>query len=235
MLLLCHIFIGALLGLLIYRWKGEIMAVPLAALGAILPDLVDKPLGHLLLQETLDNGRIFGHSLLFTGMVFTIVAVVGWKKYSPLVIALLAGLISHLILDAMWMLPTTLFWPLLGPFPQESYPDYFSTSVVRELLAPSEYAFLGGIGLIAAALWNDRLGPLQRVGDVLLRNRRVVYAALFIIGGAYIVLAAVHILEGSLTGQNELILAVALLFGGAMLRSLDPGGERQLQHHVGEH
>ena len=80
MLLLCHIFIGALLGLLIYRWKGEIMAVPLAALGAILPDLVDKPLGHLLLQETLDNGRIFGHSLLFTGMVFTIAAVVGGRN-----------------------------------------------------------------------------------------------------------------------------------------------------------
>ena len=45
-------FIGALIGYAIYRWKGDALAIPVAMVAAILPDLVDKPLtytvaGHL--------------------------------------------------------------------------------------------------------------------------------------------------------------------------------------------
>jgi len=35
------------------------------ALGAILPDLIDKPIGRILLGESVANGRLFGHTLLF--------------------------------------------------------------------------------------------------------------------------------------------------------------------------
>jgi hypothetical protein len=34
-------------------------------LGAILPDLIDKPIGRILLGESVANGRLFGHTLLF--------------------------------------------------------------------------------------------------------------------------------------------------------------------------
>lgn len=35
------------------------------AIGAILPDLIDKPIGRILLGESVANGRLFGHTLLF--------------------------------------------------------------------------------------------------------------------------------------------------------------------------
>ena len=68
MLLLCHLFIGLSLGLLLYAWLKEEWIILAVALGAILPDLIDKPLGHLLLNETLNNGRIFFHGLLAAGV-----------------------------------------------------------------------------------------------------------------------------------------------------------------------
>ena len=33
------------------------------AIGAIFPDLIDKPVGRILLGESVANGRLFGHSL----------------------------------------------------------------------------------------------------------------------------------------------------------------------------
>lgn len=223
-LLLCHLFIGALIGFAIYRWKGEALAVPVAMVAAILPDLVDKPLGHLFLQNTLDNGRIFAHSLLFLGIVACIAGVVAWKQYRPLAVALLAGVVSHLLLDGMWDNPTTLFWPLLGPFAQDHYPDYFGNAIVSELTAPSEYAFLLGIGVIAAAVLYERLGPrLRSIGDALLRNRRIVYGAMMIIGIVQLVTAFVTLANDPAVAQNEFVLAVALMLGGASLVRLDPG------------
>ncbi|OEU51521.1 MAG: hypothetical protein BA871_09955 [Desulfuromonadales bacterium C00003096] len=35
------------------------------AIGVILPDLIDKPIGRILLGESVANGRLFGHTLLF--------------------------------------------------------------------------------------------------------------------------------------------------------------------------
>lgn len=220
MLLACHLFIGALIGYVVFRWKGSALAIPVAMVAALLPDLVDKPLGHLFLQDTLDNGRIFAHGLFFIGMIAAASFAVR-KKHGPLAIALVAGVASHLILDGMWGNPTTLFWPLLGPFTQEQYPDYFGNAVVAELTAPSEYAFMLGVAVIAAAVWGDRLGPrLSSLGNILLRHRRIVYGLMMLVGVGYLIMA----LAGGMGAQNELILSAALLAGGASLQYLDPAG-----------
>jgi len=221
-LVLCHLFVGALLGLAIYKWKGDVLAVPVAAVAAILPDLVDKPLGHIFLQATLDNGRIFGHSLLFMGALVGLTAALTWRQHRVLALALLAGIASHFVLDAMWALPTTLFWPLLGPFTPGHYPDYFGNSIVAELTSLSEYAFLLGLVLIGASLYRDRLGPrLRTLADFIVRHRRAVYAVLIAFGIVQLVLAALAFLDDPIEGQNKLIAAVALLAGGAALRSLE--------------
>jgi len=34
-------------------------------IGALLPDLIDKPIGKIMLAESLSNGRLFAHSFLF--------------------------------------------------------------------------------------------------------------------------------------------------------------------------
>ncbi len=38
----------------------------LVAVGAMLPDVVDKPLGIYLLRRQLRNGRVYGHTLLLS-------------------------------------------------------------------------------------------------------------------------------------------------------------------------
>jgi len=82
------------------------------ALGALGPDLVDKPLS--LLAEPLSNGRTFGHTLASALFLLLVggLARRGRRARAPLLLAL--GWASHLVLDRMWNRPETLFWPLLG-------------------------------------------------------------------------------------------------------------------------
>ncbi len=99
--------------------------VRLLLLGSILPDIIDKPLGHLLLPG--DNGRIFAHTLLFAVSILLIGFI--WKP----VLSLSLGVSFHHILDGMFRDLKTSFWPLLGPF--ESY-DFNVSQWFDALLDP---------------------------------------------------------------------------------------------------
>ena len=219
MLLACHLFIGALIGYAVFRWKGNALAIPVAMLAALLPDLVEKPLGHLFLQDTLDNGRIIAHTLFFLGML-AVASLAFRKSYGAGIPWWPEWLRTHP--QTGCGTTTRLFWPLLGPFARDHYPDYFGNAVVVELTSLSEYAFMLGVALIVAAVWGDRLGPtLRRLGDVLLRHRRVVYGVMLLVGAWYLVLG----IASGMEVQNELIVSAALLVGGASLLYLDPSGQ----------
>lgn len=88
--------------------------VRLLMFGALLSDIIDKPLGLLLFRETLASGRIFGHTLLF----LVLIVVTGFYLYrrhkKTWLLILSFGTFMHLILDQMWQPPQTLFWPLFG-------------------------------------------------------------------------------------------------------------------------
>ncbi len=84
----------------------------LVLVGSLLPDIIDKPLGIIL----LGNGRAFAHSLLFN---FILISIGIWLYYKRrrsgfLIFSLCSA--GHLILDEMWHNPVTLFWPLYGRF-----------------------------------------------------------------------------------------------------------------------
>jgi membrane-bound metal-dependent hydrolase YbcI (DUF457 family) len=81
--------------------------------GGMLPDLIDKPLGHLALP--LNNGRIFAHTLLFAIVLLS--AGIVFRKLLPLSL----GVSSHQLLDSMFSDPGTALWPLLGPFPETEF------------------------------------------------------------------------------------------------------------------
>ena len=162
--------IGAILGLMLYRRVGIRSVVPVAALGAILPDIIDKPLGHLLLQSTLDSGRIYAHTLLFLGMV-TLAGVAAWRfRPTPLVLILALGIASHLVLDTMWDNPVTLFWPTLGPFMPFHYPDYFEASFITEITSPLEWLFGASLFIILMTMYREELGAW---GHIAVRTRSI--------------------------------------------------------------
>jgi membrane-bound metal-dependent hydrolase YbcI (DUF457 family) len=105
---------GATIAIARYIFRDDRMDLRMLLVGALLPDLIDTPVG-LLFYGRLHSVRLFTHSLLLAAVVM--VAVVRWtrrgrprKMWMPLAI----GLLLHLLLDAMWLDPETLWWPLLG-------------------------------------------------------------------------------------------------------------------------
>jgi inner membrane protein len=91
-------------------------------IGSLLPDIIDKPIGHAFLS----NGRVFSHTLLFLVLV-TVIGLIVYKKNKGLWgLSLAAGIFTHLVLDTMWLAPHTLFWPFLWwVFEREDYGDYW--------------------------------------------------------------------------------------------------------------
>jgi len=88
------------------------------ALGSILPDIIDKPLG-LLLFGSPNMGRTFAHTLLF----LLILGAISLRLRDIRLASLTWGVFIHLILDSMWSSPVILLWPLLGGFPPAPYLD----------------------------------------------------------------------------------------------------------------
>ena len=87
------------------------------AIGSLLPDMIDKPVGMILLP--INNGRIFGHTLLFV----LILLIIGLKYRKSLFLSFASFL--HLIEDEIWNEPETLFWPLLGEFPAKEHSSFY--------------------------------------------------------------------------------------------------------------
>jgi inner membrane protein len=79
-------------------------------IGALLPDIIDKPLGLLFLS----NGRVFSHSLAFLGLLCVVGAALYGLKGRTWMFALAFGTLFHLVLDFMWQTPDVLFWPGYG-------------------------------------------------------------------------------------------------------------------------
>ena len=87
----------------------------LLILGSLLPDIIDKPLGHWLFPDFFHNsGRIFAHSMLF----LIIIGVIGIAAYrirrGTGLLVLSSGIAMHLLTDAIWDDPKTALWPFLG-------------------------------------------------------------------------------------------------------------------------
>jgi membrane-bound metal-dependent hydrolase YbcI (DUF457 family) len=89
---------------------GKHIDIRFLLIGAILPDIIDKPLGLF----NIGSGRSISHTLLFL-LIFTLLGLIlyaahRWKR----ILVLAAGILAHLILDSMWLNPHTLFWPFYG-------------------------------------------------------------------------------------------------------------------------
>ena len=65
------ITLGIFFGLEILVPKFRVITDPtFLAIGALLPDLIDKPLGRVIFAHGIANGRIIGHTLFFSLILF---------------------------------------------------------------------------------------------------------------------------------------------------------------------
>lgn len=127
--------------------------------GALFPDLVDKPLAWYL--NVLPTGRTLAHSLLvLVPLCLAVYLVARYYDRAEYGFAFGLGAISHTLIDAapvLWNDEATanfLLWPLI---PVETYGEEGSPSVIElfmnSLSDPyflSEFVFLG----LALMLWN---------------------------------------------------------------------------------
>lgn len=144
----------------------------LLLLGAMLPDIIDKPVGVYLFHDTFGSGRIFAHTLLF---LLALAAIGTWRYRRSAgagVLTLAAGTFMHLVLDGIWRSPETLFWPVFGL----DFPEYETENFLREMLErlvhkPSAYIpeFVGlaiGIAVTVRMLKGGRLVRFLKTGTL---------------------------------------------------------------------
>jgi len=91
------------------------------AVGSMLPDIIDKPLG-LIVFGSPSMGRTVAHTLLF----LVLLAALSFYSRDVRLFSLTWGVFIHLTLDSMWNSPKILLWPLLGPFPSAPILDTMS-------------------------------------------------------------------------------------------------------------
>jgi hypothetical protein len=124
MLLFGHIGVtpGAFIVLgILYPQIKTIIDKKYLTIRALLPDLLNKLLGMVIFSSFLVNGRIIGHTLLFSVIILLIGLFLYDKKKDIRIISLATGSFFHLTEDKIWGDPVTLFWPLLGwGFPKDS-------------------------------------------------------------------------------------------------------------------
>lgn len=142
-------------------------------IASILPDIIDKAVGLIILKEDISNGRIFTHALLVVGTVsFYIMALykvrTGHIRKS---IFYTVPVWMHLILDRMWEEPATLLWPLFGThFPRIDIEitDYFSILFSEPYILFGEV--LGGL-IIIVIIAKHRLYKYTNLHDFLKQGK----------------------------------------------------------------
>lgn len=232
MLVFCHLFVGAAIGLALTRATGDRRLVVAGLFAGILPDLIDKPLGHLLLASTLDNGRLVAHSLAFLFVLLVAVSMLlrGRRPWLALVIAL--GVLSHQLLDAMWRDPPAWYFPLLGPFVPGHYPDYFLSGLAAELGSPSEWLFGAATLALVLAVFRPTFipaGVLRLAGrllPVLAVGVGLVGLVALISGG----FGLPTLFGPGIIPRDEILLGLAALGGAVVVwREGDGPGRERLQ------
>lgn len=137
---LAHMGIPALV---VTRFRRDV-DLKLFLIALMLPDIIDKPLGHLVLTS-LNNGRIIAHTLLF----LTLLLLASVRSERMRWVAL--GVAIHHLMDLMFMDPTTYLWPLLGPFPRT---DFRPSEWIEGILSNRWYLageVIGGLSVLYLA------------------------------------------------------------------------------------
>lgn len=129
-----HLALGLVIGLLIQvlRKETEPLFPFLVSISAMIPDMIDKPIGSLLFQK----GRWIAHSLLFciiTGLVlyqtqkFWLSRINSYLSHFRFQLpvstslAITIGTLVHLLGDQPGLEPVVLLWPLLGQIPETGH------------------------------------------------------------------------------------------------------------------
>lgn len=135
-----------------------------AAVAALLPDLIDKPLSLTLMSDSRTSQGV-SHTLLGQALLTLAVARLRprWLLY-----ALISN--SHLLADQMWKYPHTLFFPFSGRLDSWKFMgtpsamlDAYAEIVTRPAIVAVEAVGLALLGWVVRRGKLYRKGPLSRL------------------------------------------------------------------------
>jgi inner membrane protein len=112
-MLLWHL--GASLWLFRWIFRDPKVDVRFLLLGAILPDLIDLPIGTVLFADRYSTGELWFHSLLVpTVYMIAVLLLTRRGRRRRAWMALGIGWLLHLLLDGMWADENVFLWPFFG-------------------------------------------------------------------------------------------------------------------------
>ena len=107
--------IGASLWLFRWIFRDPKVDVRFLLFGAILPDLIDLPVGTVLLADRYSTGELWFHSLLLpTIYMAAVLALTRRGRRRRAWMALGVGWLFHLLIDGMWVSQEVFLWPFFG-------------------------------------------------------------------------------------------------------------------------
>lgn len=137
------------------RWVDRTVDLRWVIFLTLLADLIDKPVGLVIFRDSINNGRIYFHSLL-VNLLLT-VALLAFRK--PFVYPL--ALWMHQLCDRMWMRPWVALWPFTGAFSYRDLPlDAWVYSVVNPYNVVTEVI---GLAVMTALVLHYRLHDRRRL------------------------------------------------------------------------
>ncbi|MGI9609379.1 MAG: metal-dependent hydrolase, partial [Acidimicrobiia bacterium] len=140
----------------LFRWifRDPKVDVRFLMVGALLPDLVDMPVGTLLLAERFSTGELWLHSLLLPSVYMSVVLLLTRRgRRRRAYMALGVGWLFHLLLDGMWASPEVFLWPFFGWEIPAGLAPYWPLAWERALDDPWRWV-LELVGLVYLAwLW----------------------------------------------------------------------------------
>lgn len=142
-----------------YVFRDPQMDLRWLAVGALLPDIVDKPIGSIFWNDVFHSHRLFGHALVapVAGLLLVMAVTRRGTASRKAAIALVLGWFIHLLLDGVWVSPDGFLWPLFGfDFPRVTGSEFgalLSDMVSNPLVWVGEA--VGAIYLVY--LWRARL------------------------------------------------------------------------------
>lgn len=114
-----------------------------AAFGALVPDLIDKPLKWFIFPDTLPDDHVYGHTLLLP-LCLIAAGLLLARRGDLRLLVLGLGCLTHPLVDPTNTYPRTLLWPLLGTEFPVSHQE-------RGPLQPALEGIIVGSGLLALA------------------------------------------------------------------------------------
>ncbi|HKZ30119.1 MAG TPA: metal-dependent hydrolase [Acidimicrobiia bacterium] len=168
--------VGGTIAIFRYVFRDPKVDLRLLALGAILPDLIDKPLGTILFPSLFNaNSQVIGHTLLFSTVLMSVVLLTTHRgRVRRRWMALAVGSLIHLLLDAMWLVQETFLWPAFGwEFPP-GMAEYWSGLLERLFSDPWRIVQeVVGLGYLIYLYRQNRLSDPERRSELLRTGRLV--------------------------------------------------------------